>query len=107
MAQSCQRGFVCAGMLDQGTPRRFTRKGSGSATLTPQLAQLVVPCRACIDQVVDAYFLLLAQSPGASRGLVEHKEVHRHFKPDDRVDPALQVEAFIYAPVGDDHHMST
>src|SRR5258708_14845994 len=69
VAQSCQRGFVCAGMLYQGTTRRFTREGSGSATLTAQLAQFIVPCRPRLDDVVDADFLLLAQSPGASRGL--------------------------------------
>src|SRR6266571_5088662 len=72
MTESCQRGFVCAGMLNQGSARRFTSKGCGSATLTTQLAQLVVPCRACIDEIVDAYLLLLAQPPGTSRGLVEH-----------------------------------
>src|SRR6266700_2521423 len=70
VTQSSQRGFVCAGMLNQGTSRRFTREGSGGTTLTTQLAQLVVPRCACIDHVVDADFLLLAQAPGASRGLI-------------------------------------
>ena len=62
VAESRQRGFVCASMLNQGASRRFTRKGSGSATLTAQFAQLVVPCRACIDHVENAHFFLLAQT---------------------------------------------
>src|SRR5712692_6170339 len=107
VAESCQRGFVCACMLNQGTPRRFTRKGSGSSTLTAEFPELVVPCRARIDEVVDTDFLLLAQSPGASRGLVEHEEVHRHLKPDDGVNPALQIEAFVDTPVRNNDHMAT
>src|SRR5258708_11578856 len=66
VAESCQRGFVCTGMFNQGTSCRFTRKGRGSATLTAELAQLIVPCRARIHQVVDADLFLFAQSPGAS-----------------------------------------
>src|SRR5437667_5546829 len=99
VAESCQRGLVCAGMLNQSASRRFTSKSSGGATLTSQLTQLVVPRRARIDQVIDANFLLLAQAPCASRGLVEHKEVHWHLEPDHGVDPALQVEAFVDTPV--------
>src|SRR5512135_2130331 len=53
VTESRQCGFVSTSMLNQGTSSRFARKGSGSATLTPQFAQLVMACRACIDEIKD------------------------------------------------------
>src|SRR5438046_482830 len=66
VTESCQRGFVCASMLNQGASRRFTREGSGSSTLATQFAQLVVSCRTRVDEIVDSNFFLLPQTPGAS-----------------------------------------
>src|SRR6266487_4684113 len=107
VAQSRQRGFICSGVLNQCTSRRLTCKVSCSATLTAEFPELVVSCCARIDEIVDVYLFLLTQSPGASRGLVEHEEVHRHLEPDDGIDPALQIKAFVDTPVRNNHHMTT